>query len=71
MKNYHYLELHGKDVRQDVSRWRISAYYLPNFAETLFFYSQSEYDAYCSLHREKTDISVYTSWREKIEPAYN
>ncbi|HRR42516.1 MAG TPA: hypothetical protein P5244_14885 [Syntrophales bacterium] len=41
---YYYLDRQGKDI--GMKRWRVSAYYTPNFAETFFFDSQEDYNKF-------------------------
>ena len=61
---YKFIELKGKDPRNDISRWRACGYYKPHLAETLFFYSEDEYSKFCEANKAKTDPAVYTQWRQ-------
>ena len=56
----YYLDLCGKDPRTDINRWRIHAYYEPNYAETLFFDLKDGYDSFIKKHEK----DVYKSFNE-------
>lgn len=55
----YFLEGHGKDISFD--RWRVSAYYAPNLAETLFFPSDDDYQRFLrdAEGRVYTDFGDY------------
>lgn len=43
-RRIYYIEKRGKDI--SFPRWRLTLYYAPNFATTILFYLQAEYEQY-------------------------
>ena len=63
--DFKFFECHGKDVRDDIDRWRISAYYEPHMAETLFFYDEDLYLRFIENHKDRCKIEAYIRWRDR------
>lgn len=59
----YYIDAQGKDASFD--RWRICLYYRRNFAETLFFQSEKEYDLFLNTHTN--GFKDYSSFAEVIK----
>ena len=57
-KRIYYLDCQGKDI--SFERWRISGYYAHHLATTIFFESESEYNAFI----EKNQPFCYDDYRD-------
>jgi hypothetical protein len=57
----YFIEPKGKDAMFE--RWRVTLYYAPNLAETQFFPSQAEYDAFLARHQPLT-YSTYQDFKQ-------
>jgi len=60
------MDEHGKDPRNDISRWRLVLHYHPNFAATMFFDNESDYQNYITGNMDDC-FSDYMEYSKEFE----
>lgn len=62
-----FLDLQGKDPREDIHRWRIYGYYAPYLAETLFFDSKDKYLQFINDNRQNCYINEWELYKDSTD----